>query len=228
MKKENQRKIDFSDLADAIGSSVRVTSEEETRQREEELIQSKITPELLTYFNPSEARTLVEYFNSTPGTATKGEGDSFLRRLSQDSIDFLNREIKGRKVLELGNRGWKVSYDFDRLGATSYEGCDPGWNVDGLTFLIRQPNESAIVTSFGVLDSGVLYMDGCQIDPLLKKYTKELSRQIYRVTPKRDITLHGSLDTLKDLTNAGFDANADIPQNLRGYGMTQITALRKR
>ncbi len=198
---------------------------------EEERIQRKISQELLTFFNRSDAHDLVEYFDRTPSQTTSDLGYTYdLNKLSPEAQRFLAEEVSGRRIIEFGNKGYKAGYNVPsaklfELGARSYEGCDPKYDLDALTFLLRQPDESAIVTSFGVLDDGVLYMPGCEVDRLLSKYTAELGKQIYRVTPKRGVTIHG-LDSVGDLIRAGFKAESPT-RDLDG-ARGNITVLRKK
>lgn len=212
----------------------RVASKEEIRQREEELAQAKITPELLRFFDRNEVRRLVEYFYRTPGQATSDAGYRYdLSRLSREANDFLAKEVKGRRVIELGNKGCGPGLNVPsttllNLGAIDYSGCDPVRNIDGLTFLLRQPDESAVVTSFGVLDEGVLFAGECGIGALLNRYVDELGKQIYRVTPRNGITFHGTDSGVGYLIRAGFEEDASAPtigqQNVNG----KIVVLRKR
>lgn len=237
----NQGKKDISSRApnfDDVELPDSIMSEEEVRKKSE----AQITPELLKFFNRAEARELVRYFSSTPSEPTSDFGRPYdLSRLGEEARKFLAREVKGRKIIELGNRGYAnldrdsnnvlcsvPAATFLELGAKSYEGCDPKYNADGLTFLLKQPDESAIVTSFGVLEDGVLHMGGCSIDHLLSRYTAELGRQIYRVTPKGAITLHG-LDSSHDLKNAGFIIEENAPRDLKQRKISgELAVLRKK
>jgi len=156
------------------GDIIRLTREEELAQRRE--IQEPMIQSLERYFSRSEAEKLADYFDRTPTQTTKGPGHTYdFGKLNKEAIEFLRSEIKGKRVIELGNKGYREDYYFRNIfGASSYEGCDPKYNVDGLTFLLQQPDESAIVTSFGVLEDGVLYMHGLEIGKLLSRYTREL------------------------------------------------------
>ena len=240
-KKDNSEEIDLRIIPkrDDVDLSGPVMSEEEVKRRAEDSLQGKITPGLLKFFNRADAYELVRYFNSTPSQRTSDYGCSYdLSKISKEDREFLAREVKGRKIIELGNKGYRNINPGDNnvrcnvpaaelleLGARSYEGCDPKYNTDGLTFLLRQSDESAIVTSFGVLESGVLYMEGCgNIENLLSRYTAELGMQIYRVTPKGAITLHG-LDYRFDLENAGFVFDRCLK---KGNVTGDLVVLRKR
>ena len=217
---------------DAMFSTLdsRFVSEEKAKAKHEEYLQSKITPELLRFFDRVDARELVKYFNSTPSQTTSEFGYAYdLSVINEEAKQFLAKEVKDRKIIELGNKGYrKIDRDyfgrcsnpagkFLDLGAESYEGCDPKYNTDGLTFLLRQPDESAIVTSFGVLEDGVLYLGSFGGYDLLSRYTAELARQIHRVTPKDAITFHG-LGYTRDLENAGFVIEESAPKDLKRQG----------
>ncbi len=241
---ENKRSSSFWDDAD-LKSSERsyVVSAEAAKSEHAKCLQSKITPELLKFFNREQASALVEYFDSTPSTSTSdGDCACDLSSISEKARRFLANEFQGRKIIEFGNKGYKnINCDdtkiwcnvpaivFLKLGARSYEGCDPKYNTDGLTFLLRQPDESAIVTSFGVLEMGVLHLYGRDdLSVLLSKYTAELGRQIYRVTPKDAITLHG-LDSCLDLENAGFVIEEAITKELERRNVSgELVVLRKK
>lgn len=204
-------------LAERIGKEEsRVLSPEEARERENEILKRDyVTPELLTNFSPKEALELVRYFSHAPTSAT-ARYDLYGREgkwnLDEEAIQFLTDEIKGKRVIEIGTRDRKNERFFKQIGAESYETTDPnGSGEDGLTYLMRQPEGSAIITSFGVLEDGVLYMDN--LIPNLKEYTALLGREIYRVTPKGRITFHG-LETAHDLINAGFKEAEDCPESL--------------
>lgn len=204
-------------------------AEEERRQR----LEGKITPELLTHFDRKEALELVAYFGGVPTAGTQeAVGTSYdLYKLNQGARQFLAREIQGKRIIEIGDAGRSVNRPFFmELGARSFETADPNFSgIDGLTYLMRQPDGSAVVTSFGVLDDGVLYgPSGCEISTSLGKYVGKLCNQIYRVTPKGGITLHG-LEWDGDLLGAGFVNDANAPRQANSYtpGSGGLRLLRK-
>lgn len=211
----------------------RVETPEEERNRLEEMYRKKITPELLTHFSFDAALQLVKYFEQTPSTPTQdAQGVPYdLFSLGDKAREFLAREVKGKKILELGNSGYKSGYNVPSryllgLGAQSYEGCDPKYNTDGLTFLMRQPEGSAIVCSFGVLESGVLDFSFKEDD--LTKYCELLDKEVYRVTPAGSITLHGT-DSPTRLIDAGFKVVPEFPEGLnpKEYQTGGLVVLRK-
>jgi hypothetical protein len=217
-------------LGDFFVPHSRILSEEEVRKREEELIQERITPELLRYFRKEEAYELVSAFYKTP---TSSHRDIY-RIDTPEAEEFLAKEVKGRRIIELGSNGndnYKLIFGW--LGAKSYEFADPKYNVEGLTALIRQPDESAIICSFALFADAVLYpyiSDG--VDPaIFERYRKELTKQMYRVTPRNGITLHGIEDwCLGNLENAGFVVENSVPEQLKHRSLMgfKMCVLRKR
>lgn len=208
----------------------KMKSDEAERREKQRKNKESMIVSLQNFFNREEVCRLIEYFNECPGTTTKWPGYTYdFGRLSEEAKKFLYNEINGRRIIELGNKGYYSDYHFENVfKSKSYEGCDPQYNVDGLTFLLKQQDESAIITSFGVLEDGVLYMIGCdRIHNLLSKYTAELGRQIYRVTPKRGITIHG-LEYSYDLIKAGFEEDPNAPADLRNMDWGKIGILRKK
>ena len=211
-------------------------AEEDLSTNQVSNISERITPELLQYFTREEAEELLECFTRTPSAETHGTYN--IDNLSKEAKNFLSKEITGKRIIELGtgqagaftdkdNPFYCISGKFNRLGAKEWCGVDPKCNYDGLTFLLKQPDESAIVTSFGVLEEGVLYR-GFNESEQLKKYQQELGRQIYRVTPKGAITFHG-LEWDLDLVKAGFIDDENVPSDLRKgkQGHNRFRVLRK-
>jgi hypothetical protein len=188
-------------------------------ERYQRYLEGKVTPELLNHFSRRDALELIKMFHNVEPHkymefvreqpwGIEGSLYDYLRK--PEDKEYLANEIKGKRVIEFGDREGTNKRFFLELGAESYEASDPisntkGLDIDALTHLIRQPDESAIVCSFAVLYSRVLY------DPYLfkksptalREYQKELGNQIYRVTPKNSITLH-MLERQGDLTNTGF------------------------
>jgi len=76
---------------------------------------------------------------------------------------------------------------------------------DGLTFLRYRPTGSATVVSSGVLDTSVIGGKICH-DPAVAEYKRELSSEIYRVTPANGISYHRCADKKwrEALIGAGF------------------------
>ncbi len=223
---------DNKDEDDYPGASrdgpARLTTPEEARLEREKRLENLVTPELLTHFSRGDALRLVDYFSTTPSAETQEIiGTPYdLYKLSPEARAYLAKHVTGQRIIELGDAGRKINEPFFiKLGAKNLETADPkASRVDGLTYLMRQPEGSAIITSFGVFDEGVLYMDGVEIEKPLQEYVTRLCREIYRVTQKGSITLHG-LEWDGDLKNAGFASDPNTPKELnsyfsdRGYGL---------
>ena len=132
-------------------------------------------------------------------------------------------------MLEIGDAGRRLNEPFFmKLGAKSFETTDPKYGqVDALTYLMRQPEGSTIVTGFGVLEEGVLY-NGFDEPERLKKYQKGLGKAIHRVTPIGGLTFHG-LEWDYDLKDAGFvnDPNSPRELNTRTSDRGGLIVLRK-
>lgn len=152
-----------------------------------------------------------------------------------DHLGFVLREkksfLQGRGIIELGSAATGIiPYVFD-VGVEFYVGVDPGYAHetrraidafvrehpqcanrlsavadDGLTFLQRQPSDSANVVSSGVLDTFVIgfYAIG---DKRVKAYQHALCEEIFRVTPPGGISCHYGADRKpwqEALVSAGF------------------------
>lgn len=203
-------------------SKARVLTREEQERLNEERYRELVTPELLARFTEKEALNLVRYFGQTPSSSTQdftGGGLYGWSHISQKAKAFLASEIRGRRVIELGDAGNKTNARFflRDLGAKSFETADPKYipRCDGLSYLVRQPEESAIVTSFGVFDEGVLHAGPKEPDELFR-YRQLLADEIYRVTPIGGITLHG-LDWYFEFERAGFKEDASVPSDLNTW-----------
>lgn len=202
------------------GKIERLLTPEEARKGTEERLERLVTPELLTYFSREDALKLVEYFGTVPSTGTQDyPGVPYdLSQLNSEAREYLIGYVKDKRVIEIGDAGRKINEPFFILdwGAKSFEIADAQYGVDGLTYLMRQPEGSALVCSFGVFDDGMLYMDGVKIEKPLREYVSKLCKEIYRVTPKGGITLHG-LEWDGDLKDAGFVPDPNTPKELNSY-----------
>ncbi len=192
------------------------TSPLQNMETYEERKENQLTPELLNNFSQKDTSKLVEYFNQIPSTRTQDGAyvPYALEKLSNKGLEYLANEIKGKKIIELGDAGRrrneKLLID---LGAESIDYADPlSSGVDGFSYLARQPDESAIVCSFGLFDIGVLYHSFCEPEELVK-YQKLLTDEIYRVTPKNGVTFHG-LEFDYTLKESGFNADSNAPDEL--------------
>ena len=206
---------EFFDKADRMSGGGVVSKEDSERDYNERMVE-KVTPELLRYFSREDALDLVKYFSRTPSAETQSyPGVPYdLGKLSQEAKDYLVNEIRGKRVIELGDAGRRINEGLLlKLGATSVEYADSKYTADGLTHLMKQEDGSAVVCSFGLFDEGVLYMDGVSISEPLQKYVDKLCAEIHRVTPRGGITFHG-LEYSDDLRKAGFENDSGSPREL--------------
>lgn len=143
------------------------------------------------------------------------------------------KSVEGRRIIEIGSARTGILPHVVQLEVPSYVGVDPfavnattsvieeflkdnpqyagmfsAESEDALTFLRSQPTESATVVSSGVLDFSVI---GGKIhnDPDVAQYQRELSSEIYRVTPVNGISYHRCADRewQEALVSAGFKAD---------------------
>jgi hypothetical protein len=155
-------------------------------------------------------------------SSTKGVLENIIRLYGEEK---LKKEIEGKTVIELGPAHNPNHYIFlKQLGAKEYIGVDLFNDFIGncftnthskakvvkeeaLSFLIKQPSESAIVVSFGFL-CNALHADNEHFVPFV-------SREIYRITPKNGISVHQGVYELKtSLPGAGFSTeNVTISGN---------------
>jgi len=113
-----------------------------------------------------------------------------------EEIPLLREGFKGKKVIELGPERNPVYPHLAKHGIAGYTAVEPNYadetsealkghdgktdvvKVDGLSYLLSQPNDSAVVISFGVLPwCGNSYMES-------------IAQEIYRVTPPGGISVH--------------------------------------
>lgn len=158
------------------------------------------------------------------------------RESSEDLGDRLLRLrefVEGRGIIEIGSARTGILPYIMQIDVPSYIGVDPfaakatresieeflrdnpQWKErlfavsdDGLTFLGRQPTGSAIVVSSGVLDTSVIGGKMFHNAPVAQ-YMKELSSEIYRVTPANGISYHRCASNVwqKALIAVGFKAD---------------------
>jgi len=198
--RSNENVPDWAELNDELESN---SNQESRAWSTEDYLRGKVSPELLRHFSYDEAFNLVKYFFQTPSTGTQDINGSYdLSKLNPEARNFLERELQGKDILEIGNAGSRVNHNLTPFNIGNYVGVDADYGDDALTHLMRQPEESAIVCSFGVLESGVLDSWIGRERPL-GKYIDLLAREIYRVTPEGSITLHGT-DGFDELKRAGF------------------------
>jgi len=183
---------------------------------------------LLRHFSEEETIMLVEKFLHSPVTSTQEGFSTYgLYDLDEEKKRYISNEIRGGKVIEFGDGGRATNLRFMlESGVKDFRTVDPKHNTDGhtdgLSYLLQQPDESAIVMSFGVLEDGILDGTDEYSIPVFRKYNRLLGEEIYRVTPKGGITLHG-LDSIYDLVNAGFTEE----KILREFPNRKLVSLRK-
>ncbi len=118
--------------------------------------------------------------------------------------------IERRRVIELRPGPTPLYQLFQHLGVAEYVAVEP-FNPtmtreklpseievveeDGLTYLLKQPDNSAIVVSCGVIDP-TLYGKKQPPERTLRimMYYQFLADEIYRVTPPGDISIHTGHD----------------------------------
>ena len=83
------------------------------------------------------------------------------------------------KMKEMGSQGFRVSLE-----------------TDAYSFWDKQADESAIVTSYGVFDHNIIggcrsiLIDDSDLDIIIDKYYQNTARQIERITPTGQVTIH--------------------------------------
>lgn len=113
--------------------------------------------------------------------------------------EIFEQNYSGKKVIELGPGANPLAEKFLNLGASEYIGAEAFHpelsefnlpkntgnakivNEDGLSYLLKQEDNSGLVVSFGVI---------CPELIVNEDYFRFLGREIYRVTPQKSITIH--------------------------------------
>lgn len=137
------------------------------------------------------------------------------------------KELAGKRIIELGPGSYPFVELLSGFDIKEYVGVEP-FNAkctkcalpvderikiveqDGLSYLLTQPSESAVVLSFGVFAPELYSMSD------LKKvydYYRFMAKEITRVTPKNSITIHHSITAEDFLREFGFE---ELPGNIRG------------
>lgn len=118
---------------------------------------------------------------------------STTKSLQNIAEDYFNK-LRNHRVIEIGPGGHPINLDWpckEYIGVQPHKCYVPeigGENYileDGLSFLRKQPDSSAIVVSFGVLDEDVLRycsLFNSQATMLSEKYIKEIASEIKRVS----------------------------------------------
>ena len=150
------------------------------------------------------------------------------KRYFENAEDILKNSITGRKAIELGPGCNPMHRWLLERGASEYTGVEmlypqvsermiTGNNAkivdnDALSFLVSQPDESAIIASRGVLNEEVMPSSN---------YSRFLVKEIYRATPKGGITIHStgvsSNDEKRFFKEAGFK-----PLDSRDYNVVWV------
>lgn len=113
-----------------------------------------------------------------------------------ERIPLLREGFKGKRVVELGPERRPVYALLSRLGITGYTAVEPNYAdktrealkshegqievvpVDGLSYLLTQPNDSCVVVSFGVLPY-------CS-----EPYNELIAKEIFRATVPDGVSVH--------------------------------------
>jgi len=145
-----------------------------------------------------------------------------MHRISYDRIrsDLYRADItsrfNGQKIIDLGSgTGWYLPLFFesgcrelvavepkpkqellDKLNKMNSQGHKVSLENDAYNFWSKHPDESAIVTSYGVFDDTIIggcrsiLIDDSDLDEIIDKYFKVTAKEIERVTPTGQITIH--------------------------------------
>lgn len=149
----------------------------------------------------------LEHGNSYHGSEFSPHFESLIKKAAKKNGIDLEQRLKMKKVIELGPGGSPLAKDFLDLGVSGYFGVEPfvpdltkqmlpkDHRVslvpeDGLTYLLKQPDNSAIVVSFGA----VCVELGGPISSLEDirgnlEYLAFLAREMFRVTLKGEIMI---------------------------------------
>lgn len=145
-----------------------------------------------------------------------------MHRISYDRIksdlyrqDILSR-FNGQKIIDLGSgTGWYLHLFFEagcrelvvvepkpkqelinKLKEMNSQGQRVSLENDAYNFWSKHPDESAIVTSYGVFDESIIggcrsiLIDDSDLDKISDKYFRVTAKEIERVTPTEQITIH--------------------------------------
>ena len=137
------------------------------------------------------------------------------------AIEFLRYGFRDKRVIELGSWKHPVYQIVANLGATSYIAVEPNYSdltkealrgksgqievveSDGLSYLVKQPSDSSVIVSFGVLP---------YTSP---SYQRSVAGEIFRVTVPGGITVHAprrDVSGENPYVNAGFKPLAEVAQ----------------
>lgn len=116
--------------------------------------------------------------------------------------------VNGKNIIELGTGAGPCFERLLQFGINSYTAVEPFHpdkteqalknhpktsiaKTDGLSFLLSQPDNSAIILSFGVLCQELFFYN---YNSLIENYFRFLIKEIYRVTPLGSPTIHVGVD----------------------------------
>lgn len=145
-----------------------------------------------------------------------------LHTVSNDRIksDLTRKDIterlRGQSVIDLGSgTGWYLPLFFDagckelmvvepkpkeelldKIKEMGSQGLKIYLETDAYKFWDKQPDESSIVTSYGVFDHNIvggcrsILIDDSDLDVIIDGFYRNTTRQIERITPTGQITIH--------------------------------------
>ena len=164
---------------------------------------------------------------------------------SRPFVSAMRKEISGKNVIELGagERGAEHERIFTKkFGAASYAAVDireevtrcGGEQADALQFLMKKPDQSALVVAFGLFNEPLSPINGTtKLDFMWparspdqasrrqweQEYLRRLAREIARVTPDGGMLFGDGIHPI--------DANFDLDHYLQGSGFRHDVELYK-
>lgn len=127
---------------------------------------------------------------------------------SEEYVPVFKKQMQGQRVIELGPGFYpKADMLFEKFGIDKYDAAEPRTyeltqakldmkdprirlvKEDSLSYLLRQPDDSAIIISCGVICPELLQ---CAADDPDISYFRFLGKEMQRVTPKGALTIHGT------------------------------------
>jgi len=128
----------------------------------------------------------------------------------------ITSRFNGQKIIDLGSgTGWYTPLFFeagcrelvvvepkpkqellDKLNEMHSKGYRVSLEIDAYNFWSKHSDESAIVTSYGVFDPAIIggrrsiLIDDSDLDGIIGKYFRTTAREIERITPTGQITIH--------------------------------------
>ncbi len=165
----------------------------------------------MSYLNMEEEK-IREYMEKVAGGYSDPLVGLFRMKL-RGHKDYFENELKEKRLIDLGCGkifGCGLGRTLLARGLREYIGVDP-FNVethssgendsyvraDGLSYLLAQPDNSALIMANAVLDTGILrgrmnsFLEPISVferkDELAGEYEENLTKEIYRVVPKNGI-----------------------------------------